>query len=204
MARPRSQGFEQQRSEMLAAAARLFAQQGYTATSMQQVAVAAGVGKATLYHYVRDKPALLVQITQGHVQTLQNLVQAVQAEALAPEAHLARLVERFLHAYAGAQHEHRVLTEDVKFLPDAERQAVLDGQREVVQAFADAVAALRPDLAQHALAKPLAMLLFGMINWTFTWLRADGALQHAALATLVTQLFSGGLMGLPRPGAASA
>jgi AcrR family transcriptional regulator len=200
LARPRSQGFEQQRDEVLAAAARLFAQQGYTATTMQQVAAAAGVGKATLYHYVRDKPALLALIAQAHVQRLQALVDEVQAERLAPAPHLTRLVQRFMQAYAHARHEHRVLTEDVKFMPGPEQLAVLDGQRRVVQAFADAVAALRPELAHERLHKPLAMLLFGMMNWTFTWLRDDGALTHQALAPLVAQLFLGGLQTLPAPG----
>ncbi len=197
MARPRSPGFEAQREQLLAAAARLFATQGYTATTMQQVAVAAGVGKATLYHYVRDKPALLSAIAGGHVARLQALVEAVAAEGLAAEPHLARLIERFLQAYARAQHEHRVLTEDVKFLPEHEREALLAGQRRVVQAFADALVALRPELAHADLAKPVAMLLFGMINWTFTWLRAEGRLTHAALAPLVTRLFVGGLQSLP-------
>jgi TetR/AcrR family transcriptional regulator len=175
----------------------LFANQGYTATTMQQVAEAAGLGKATLYHYVRDKPALLAAIAGGHVARLEALVGEVAAEALPPEPHLARLIERFLRAYAHAQHEHRVLTEDVKFLPAPEREALLEGQRRVVQAFADAVAAVRPELAAARLAKPVAMLLFGMINWTFTWLRADGALTHEAMAPLVTQLFVGGLLSLP-------
>jgi TetR/AcrR family transcriptional regulator len=197
VARPRSQGFDAQRDQLLAAAARLFANQGYTATTMQQVAEAAGLGKATLYHYVRDKPALLAAIAGGHVARLEALVGEVAAEALPPEPHLARLIERFLRAYAHAQHEHRVLTEDVKFLPAPEREALLEGQRRVVQAFADAVAAVRPELAAARLAKPVAMLLFGMINWTFTWLRADGALTHEAMAPLVTQLFVGGLLSLP-------
>jgi TetR/AcrR family transcriptional regulator len=204
VARPRSQGFDAQRDQLLAAAARLFANQGYTATTMQQVAEAAGLGKATLYHYVRDKPALLAAIAGGHVARLLALVDEVAAEAaherLAPEPHLARLIERFLRAYANAQHEHRVLTEDVKFLPEAECTVLLAGQRRVVQAFADAVAAIRPELVPAGLAKPVAMLLFGMINWTFTWLRGDGALCHETLAPLVTQLFIGGLLTLPEPG----
>ncbi|KAI1695940.1 periplasmic binding protein [Ditylenchus destructor] len=37
------------------------------------------------------------------------------------------------------------------------------------------------------------MLLFGMINWTFTWLRPDGALTYDAVAPMVADLFFGGL-----------
>jgi TetR/AcrR family transcriptional regulator len=54
------------------------------------------------------------------------------------------------------------------------------------------VAACRPDLSPE-LHKPMAMLLFGMINWTFTWLRPDGTLSYAALGEMVADLFFGGL-----------
>jgi AcrR family transcriptional regulator len=199
MARPRSAGYELQRDQVLAAAARLFATQGYTATTMQQVAAACQVSKATLYHYVRDKQALLAQITQGHVARLEALVGEVEALKLPPRERLQALITRFMQVYAQAEHEHRVLTEDVKFLGEAERQAVLDGQRRVVRAFAQAVGGVRTDLLGDGLDKPLAMLLFGMINWTFTWLRAEGRITHASLAPLVSELFLGGLDALQRP-----
>lgn len=193
MARPRSAGFELQREQMLAAAAQLFATRGYTAATMQDLASACGVSKATLYHYVRDKQELLLQITQGHVQRLEAVVNDVVSAEPDPHRRLSALVLRFMQVYASAQHEHRVLTEDVKFLDLLERDEVLACQRRVVQAFADSMGALRPDLQRQALHVPLAMLLFGMMNWTFTWLRADGALSYEALGDIVADLFCGGL-----------
>ena len=198
MARPRAAGFEDQREQILAAAAQLFATRGYTAATMNEVAAACGISKATLYHYVRDKHGLLAQITAGHVARLEALVAVVHAERHAPEARLRALIERFMRVYAGAAHEHRVLTEDVKFLDAAARLNVMAAQRRVVAAFADAVAALRPELRASQLHTPLAMLLFGMINWTFTWLRPGGALTHEALAPVVTALFLGGLPAVAR------
>ena len=197
MARGRAPGYDAQRELILARAAELFAHQGYTATSMNQVAWACGVSKPSLYHYVRDKHDLLVEIAQDHIDRLNVLVAQVQGERLAPEALLRRLIERFLDTYAGAQAAHRVLTEDVRFLEPEARERVLDGQRAVVAAFADAIAAARPDLRAAQLDKPLTMLLFGMMNWMFTWLK-PGALTHAAMAPVVADLFFGGL-GAVRP-----
>lgn len=204
MARPRAAGYEGQREQILAAAAALFARRGYTAATMNEVAAACGVRKPTLYHYVRDKHDLLVQITADHVRRLQTLVQAVQAQALPPAAHLSTLVQRFMQAYAHAEHEHRVLTEDVKFLDPEPRAQVLDAQRQVVRAFADALAALRPELRGAQLDTPMAMLLFGMINWTFTWMKAAGPLSHAALAQVVVDLLLGGLGSVRLPAQVSA
>ena len=81
---------------MLAAAAQLFASRGYTASTMSELAAACGMSKATLYHYVTDKHALLAQITRGHVARLEALVQDVHRLHLAPQAQLQELILRFM------------------------------------------------------------------------------------------------------------
>ena len=201
MARGRAAGYEDQRGAIVARAAELFARQGYHATSMNQLAEASGLSKATLYHYYRDKDALLVHIADGHVSRLQALVADVAALRLKPQAQFRELVRRIVEEYADAQHAHRVLTEDVKFLPPTDRQRILDKEREVVAGFSAAVVALRPELKDAALATPMTMLLFGMINWMFTWMKPEGALDYDALAPMVADLFLGGLPAVRVPAA---
>jgi AcrR family transcriptional regulator len=180
-------------------AALLFANRGYSATSMNQVAEACGFSKALLYHYYRDKYSLLVSIAENHVSRLEDLVSDVERQGLAPAARLRELIRRFVEEYAGAKHAHRVLTEDVKFLQEDDRERVLGTQRTVVAGFARVVAELRPDLEQAALAKPLTMLLFGMINWMFIWMRPDGELDYDSMAPVVADLFLGGLPAVQTP-----
>lgn len=164
---------------------------------MNEVAEACGLSKPTLYHYVRDKYELLVLIAEGHVTRLATLIDEVDAKAqttlLTPEARLRTLITSFVQEYSHAQHQHRVLTEDVKFLNAQDQAHVLELERRVVTAFANAVAAVRPELATSQLHKPLTMLLFGMINWMFTWLKANGALTYDAMAPMVADLFFGGI-----------
>ena len=204
MARTGSATYDDQRDAILARAAELFADHGYTATSMNDIAAACGTSKAGLYHYYRDKRELLFQITVGHVARLEQFVGEVLRETAdaEPDARLRALILRFVREYADAQSEHRVLTEDVRFLEEHERVQVREPQRRVVAAFADAIAAVRPNLARNELDRPLAMLLFGMINWMFTWLRPDGGLTHEQMAPVVADLFFGGLEAVRKPRAA--
>jgi AcrR family transcriptional regulator len=204
MARGRAAGYDDQREAILARAAHLFAQRGYVATSMNQVAEACGLSKATLYHYYKDKDALLVQIAEGHVTRLRAVVDEVEAMQLAPVPRLRALIRRFVEAYAGAQDAHRVLTEDVRFLGEADRSRVLGTERELVAGIARAVAALRPELGEAGLAKPLTMLLFGMINWMFTWMKPERGLTHDEMAPIVCDLFLGGLPAVQATQAATA
>jgi AcrR family transcriptional regulator len=203
MARGRAPGYDMQREEILARAAELFARNGFQGTSMNDVAEACGVSKAALYHYVRDKTQLLAEIAMAHVARLRTLVAEVQGLDLPPEPRARLLIERFVAAYADAQNDHRVLTEDVRFMQPDDRKRVLEGQREVVAAFAEAIAGVRPDVGPARLAKPLTMLLFGMINWTFTWLQPKGHLRHADVAPMVADLFFGGLGAVGLPASAS-
>ena len=199
MARGRSPGYDDQRELILSRAAQLFAQRGYSATSMNEVAEACGMSKPALYHYYKDKYTLLVQAAEEHMARLEALVKEVQAQRLPPEERLRMLIERFVEEYANAQDSHRVLTEDVKFLEEEDRERVLAAQRRVVAAFSRTVGELRPELKRAALDKPLTMLLFGMINWMFTWLKPEGPLSHEAMAPLVADLFFGGVPAVRLP-----
>lgn len=200
MARTRSAGYDDQRETILARAAELFAQRGYASTSMNNVAEACGFSKPTLYHYYRDKYDLLVNIAEDHVTRLAEVVREVEAEGLPAEARLRQLILRFVGEYAGAQNAHRVLTEDVRFLEPGDQARVLGHEREVVAGFARAIGEMRPAMRQARLTKPLTMLLFGMINWMFTWLEPDGELDYEAMAPIVADLFFGGVHHVREPG----
>ena len=206
MARGRSPGYDDQREMILRHAAELFARRGSPATSMNEVAEACGLSKPTLYHYFRDKYNLLVHIADGHMSRLQALVDEVEAQNLPPEPRLRELIHRFVKEYAGAQHAHRVLTEDVRFLQPEDSERILGKERAVVAAFARALAEMRPDTDAAGLTKALTMLLFGMINWMFTWLRPDGELNYEAMAPIVADLFFGGVpaVRMPQRGGAQA
>lgn len=204
MARPRSNAFEDHRKDILDTAAALFARRGYLGTTMNEVAVACGVTKPTLYHYYRNKDDLLMSIADRHVSTLVNLVDAVERDHEPGAQRLHALLHRFLQEYASARDQHRVLTEDVKYLHPQDLTVVLDKERRVVAAFADAIAATRPDLPPDQFVKPLTMLLFGMINWLFTWWRPGKGLGPEAIAMLIDQLFFGGLTAVTAPDSAPA
>ncbi|MFJ3057136.1 TetR/AcrR family transcriptional regulator [Herbaspirillum sp. NPDC087042] len=193
MPRKRAAGYENQREAIIEQAAALFARNGFVGTSMNEVALACGLSKASLYHYFADKHQLLMHICENHIDRLCGLVDEVAQQDLSPEPRLRLLVQRFVEEYSDAQSQHRVLTEDVRFLEPGDQERILAGERKVVAAVADAMSAVRPELDRSRMAKPLAMLLFGMINWMFMWLKPDGELTHERMAVVVSDLLFGGI-----------
>ena len=55
--------------EILAAALRVFAEHGYNATRLEDIAAAAGVTKGTIYYYFKSKDALLLRLTTAGDQS---------------------------------------------------------------------------------------------------------------------------------------
>ena len=80
-----------------------------------------------------------------------------------------------------------------------DRERILDQERRVVRGFSRVVVALRPDLKDTPMGMPLTMLLFGMINWMFTWLKPDGRLGYDQMAPIVADLFFGGIHRIQIP-----
>jgi TetR/AcrR family transcriptional regulator, cholesterol catabolism regulator len=66
---------------ILSVAKSLFVKQGYTATSMRQIAEAVGIGKATIYHHFPDKEAILMTLVNGNIACMRSSLMAVEAEA---------------------------------------------------------------------------------------------------------------------------
>ncbi|WP_072503993.1 TetR/AcrR family transcriptional regulator [Phaeobacter porticola] len=62
-----------------AAALQLFAQHGYAAVSMRQIASAVGVQAGALYNYTPDKQSLLFSLMEGHMTELLQAWQDLRA-----------------------------------------------------------------------------------------------------------------------------
>ena len=198
MPRGRAAKFELHRDNIRHHAAELFATRGYTGASMLELARSLGVSKALLYHYYTEKYQLLVEIAEGHIDRLLQLVASIAASVTIPEKQLVLLTRGLVEEYSQARAHHQVLVQDIKYLTPVDRRRIRAKERKVVAAFASAIAARYPDLATAQLEKPLTMLLFGMINWLFTWFQPDGRISYREMAGLVTQFALGGLAASAR------
>ena len=89
------------RSAIVAAATRLFAQRGFAETSMRQIAEAAGVSKAAIYHHFRDKDRLYRSLLEEAIDSLTAAMKRVLDDGPAPGA-LARALG--LHLQFAAEH----------------------------------------------------------------------------------------------------
>lgn len=80
------------RAELLAIAARLFAERGYGQTTVRDIADEAGILSGSLYHHFDSKEAMLLEIMQEFMEGLHSKFKAVVDQGLAPRETLDALV----------------------------------------------------------------------------------------------------------------
>jgi hypothetical protein len=96
--------------------------------------------------------------------------------------------------YVRAQAKHVVLLAELGSLPADQQREIRGLERRVVDLVADVVRRLDgPLAAKRRSVMPITMMLFGMINWTYTWYRPDGPIEPEQLADLAADLFLNGL-----------
>jgi AcrR family transcriptional regulator len=189
MARPRAENYDQVKADIIDAAAKVFAEKGFHGANIIDIGKASGASKSRMYHYFASKEAILLALVQGHVEGLLELASEVARSSLPPARKLARFLEVHLQYYLAHREKHAVLLNDVDNLERAQRATVSQLERKLAGLLAHILAQLNPPrFAEPAVAKVHAMLIYGMINWTYTWYRPNGPVSPDALAKHVARL----------------
>jgi AcrR family transcriptional regulator len=193
MARTRANDYDKKRQGILNRSAALFAEHGFTGTSITMIADACGVSKALMYHYYSSKDAVLFDLLEDHLRNLVSVVEAAAQSAGAGKAKLFAISAALLEAYRGADAEHQVQISSLKLLPPAQQEILKEMERRLVAIVSDAIAAAIPPAAKKRhLLKPLTMSLFGMLNWHYLWFRDGRGITREKYARMVTGLIISG------------
>lgn len=129
------------RQNLLAVAQTLFARYGFKKTSMEEIAQAAHIGKATIYQHVNSKEELFAAVVKAESQALLNELRSAVAEAPDYEAKIRALVGRHMSRIRELSNLHRVSEETLfELLPMVEqaRQEFLDQEVRLLEGVLEA------------------------------------------------------------------
>ena len=191
MTRTKSDQHDAQRKLILDNAADAFAELGFPGASMAHIATRCGVSKSLLYHYYTSKEQLLFDLLAEYMLRLVALTETLVDQPA--KQRFAFLVREFMAEYQTSQQRHKVLLNDLKYLAPRQRKKIVEYERAVVATFAQIIEQAFHIPTNTQLSKPLTMMLFGMMNWTFTWLKPARGLSYEQFAELVLKLFTAGV-----------
>ena len=183
------------RDDILEAAAQIFSQKGFHAASMQDIAQAVNLQKASLYYHVSSKQEILLALLDRALDLLIEHMQKVMQQPLPPDEKLRQAMVAYLQAMLDHRDlasvlllEHRSLEPDLhaRHIPRRDRFERL--WRDLIQEGLDSgvFSCFDPSLAARA--------MLGVMNWTITWYRPDGPLSTEQIAEQFADLFLSGML----------
>ncbi len=183
------------REHILEAAAQIFSQKGYHATSMRDIANAVDLKKASLYHHIASKQEILLAILDQALDLLTGQI----GQAISDDGHVSERLRQAMREYIRTLASHRQLAA-VLLLEYRSLDPPLY-QRHVQRR--DRFERLWRGLLEEGVARgefhcpdpaQATRALLGMMNWTITWYRPDGPSTPEEIADQYADLLLNGLL----------
>lgn len=181
---------------VLTAAARLFREQGFAATTVREIAAAAGMLPGSLHYRYASKDDLLVALMERGVQRAIAAVTAATADVRDPLERLRLGLRAHLELLCGGDDALYVLLYDWRSLPPAAKEGITR-ERQKYEAFWDG---MLYEAHGTGRARPIVDLElvrqfgFGAVNWVATWYRPGGDRTPAQIADTFWSYLAFGLL----------
>jgi AcrR family transcriptional regulator len=181
--------------EILRAAADMFSARGYQATTLDDIAGAARISRATFYNYFPSKDELLRRMYRQVISASQAAIEGIANEPLPAPEKLRRII-RFLISYLSAHTPlMQVFFSELFSLPSTMNRSVTHAHRvfrEVVERIVEegvrtgALITLNP--------KRFAFILLGACNWMYRWYRPGGEWTPESIAEEIIRVLESGYL----------
>lgn len=176
--------YEGRRREVIATAARLFAQRGYQETSMSELTAATGLAAGGLYHYIESKDELLISICDELLDPLLERAREIVSAPAPPAEQLRALLHAWL-AHIASHRDHMLVFGQERHVIEREPQwRRVRAQRKAFEKLLDDVLARgEADGTMRFEDRGFTLMtLLGMVNYTPQWLNPRGRLSPAQIA----------------------
>lgn len=201
MARTRSENYDGIHLGILTNAAQLFSAQGYMRSSIADLADSCKLSRGALYHYFDSKEAILFAILNAHIREMIQHVETAVTAGGPTLTQFQNVIRAIVEVNAKSPHEQRVLIHDLPFLNEDEQRIIKNLERQLVDIITELLLRLDAEgrIVQRT-KKIYTMILFGIINYTYTWYDPKGGIGPQEFADMAVELF---LHGFAPGGAAN-
>lgn len=198
--RRRSKISEPTRDGIVAAAAEIFGQRGFGASSVDDVAQLAGITKATVYYHFSSKEELYAAVRVALLD--QSTAQARESVQEYPEplSALVHLVELTISMTLDRNRKYMFFHEIIPIANDV-RDAISRAQRDYAVLLEEAVeSGQRANVLRPGSPRIIVSILLGAIARTTNWYNDAGELPPNEFSELLCSMLLNGVVVGRRPG----
>lgn len=181
------------REQIVRVAGELFYSNGYSRTSMDDIAAALAIGKPMIYSYFPSKIALLAAVCNETSHLVASIAETVtNAEAQSPAQQMRTIIYQASLRIVKGSKPLAVLFREVKLLPPSSMVQLKRSDTKFREVMVDILRKGKAagEFHYEADERVIAQSISGMVTWLFTWYRDSGPLSaeevadHMAVAVL--------------------
>jgi AcrR family transcriptional regulator len=182
-------------SEIFAAAASLFKEKGFHATSMQDIADAVGMQKGSLYYHIAGKDELLFRISFAAISAVTEQLETVVTTPLSPTAKLRGAVSNHVETLCGMLDLMSVFLKESNTLT-ADQQARIHAYRRRYETLFQSILheGIEAGEFRPMDTDAVAAAMLGMLNWMHQWYRPTGRLTPQEIAEVFVDFALHGIL----------
>lgn len=185
---------DRRRAEIINLAAQLFDRRGYSNVSMEQIAVAAGMAKPTLYHYFRGKDEILRGIHEVFIDVLLERYDQRQQLGLSPALVLLGAMTDIYGLMETHRGHVRVFFEHHRELPATVREQIRIKRSRYEQLIRGTIVdGIEAGQFRDIDPEAATLAVFGICNWAYQWWRPGSGTDPALTAQKMWDLVVRGM-----------
>jgi AcrR family transcriptional regulator len=181
------------RGLLIQAAIDLFAQKGFTGTSVRDIGKAARVNTSLVYYYFKDKEEILYSIIERSTRDLIAVLREIQSKEHDPLEGLRKMIIRHVVYSRESWKVTKLITVDSYQLHGQYKNQCIRMQREIYDMYMRQLQQLNESrVLQEVNLTVLNFTIFGMINWFYRWYKSGKSLNEEDVANqMIKTLFFG-------------
>jgi AcrR family transcriptional regulator len=188
------------RENILAAAVQLFAEYGYHAAPLRDIAHIAGIQAASIYHHYANKQALLMEIMEAHMQRLIAALEHILSTYDNPTQRLYQAIASHIHLHTSYKDEFFIVDTEIRALEGKNRPHIIALRKEYETLLQELI---RDGMARGAFrqsdVKVESYAIIAMCTEVAKWFRPAGRLTVQQVIDIYSQMITQGLLSKPLP-----
>jgi AcrR family transcriptional regulator len=183
------------RNKIIEVATKVISEKGYHGASMQMIAEKVGITKSTIFHYFKNKEAILLAILEKTVPyATYNLTLILNDKTLTSRQKLKAFLRSQLELVKEQGAILNLYLAESRHLSKRQRQVYIKSRR----VYTDLVKQIIKELQQEPQSRLanlnptiVANALLGMCNWAVTWYKKTGELDVDGIVDQFYQIIMG-------------